>query len=668
MEGRKKSGKVIALVADDDERDKIEESFCVLKSVSAFLYDDNYTLFRHGSHRLPADSLLEMVETDAGLNLIQSATVGVPALEKRQREIIVAEEKPILQVAKNTLDTFFPTRPESSSSSLVERRPTARTYCSVCSAAVTTAGDLCAVCSSIIGESVETAKAFEAQAATPLMHQSEQRPPLVSSPILVQSVAIASPAIYRLLSTDYLELKSRLTKAPVDVLCKYVDSQLTAFSHLDVGILGASLAHVASLTFKSYRTFPSTKESRPSFLLPPITRASMSPLSGKRDDNHVDENAINRSQSRLVSASQFLKLDDSDEESSVSTPQSQQFQSFHESQQPTYSSQFLPVPPKQLADRTNLSPPLRNEPLHRKACHNPFQPMIAPKSKRPLALYNGRISKPLMTTQPYNGQLPIAARSTISSLINGMRPNSKKTSCDLSPIVHSSSSPARDGDDDILCCACTSRISFDDNPIILCEGACKGASHIECYGLSTVPTNNFYCEGCLDCATDKTCVLCRVSGGLLRLSTCGSWTHPVCVLFTSELTVDETSMRANNLNKLDRERTNLVCLICRKQGAAVQCAFASCLCALHPHCALTSSFQMVVRMHEVRETVKYEIYCSKHKDNILFDGYTIISHTFDTLEEVAPKQNASKRRVMSSSFLVEDTPDNSIFVHKKRKR
>ena len=126
------------------------------------------------------------------------------------------------------------------------------------------------------------------------------------------------------------------------------------------------------------------------------------------------------------------------------------------------------------------------------------------------------------------------------------------------------------------------------------------------------------------------CGLCFKADGLMKRSTCGVWTHPVCVLFTCELTLDDNSGRANNLHSLDKARKNLVCRLCRVEGGAcVQCSVKDCFEAFHPYCAYTARQQMLVRMQEekrvvrngmgkgsseVVETNSYELYCNKHKD------------------------------------------------------
>jgi hypothetical protein len=100
----------------------------------------------------------------------------------------------------------------------------------------------------------------------------------------------------------------------------------------------------------------------------------------------------------------------------------------------------------------------------------------------------------------------------------------------------------------------------------------------------------------------------------MKRSTCAKWTHPVCVLFTPELTVCEQTNRPDNIASLLPDRGDLICRLCQKiGGASVQCCVKDCLYAYHPYCAYTARQQMVVRVDSATEAVTYELYCSKHK-------------------------------------------------------
>ena len=237
-------------------------------------------------------------------------------------------------------------------------------------------------------------------------------------------------------------------------------------------------------------------------------------------------------------------------------------------------------------------------------------------------------------------------------------------------------SDASDGSDTAnACCACLDHVSYEHDVIVFCEGLCGACIHVSCYGVlyDGVPEGDFYCEGCTHTlgitntsngsatradkrkakkeshrrSSKATCALCFRSGGLMTLSTTDAFVHPICVLFTPELTFCPETSRANNLASLDKDRKYIKCEVCQEiGGAVVQCAETCCLKAAHPFCAYEARRQMVVRVHNAEDGSQehqaaglgftqhhtqnihhkqnqencdggqyntYELYCAKHK-------------------------------------------------------
>jgi PHD-like zinc-binding domain len=146
----------------------------------------------------------------------------------------------------------------------------------------------------------------------------------------------------------------------------------------------------------------------------------------------------------------------------------------------------------------------------------------------------------------------------------------------------------------------------------------------------------------------------------VRKSECKKWTHPLCVLFINELTVD-SYIRANNLDCLSRDRKDLICLSCRVQGGGIiQCARPGCFCAYHPYCAFRDSQQLVVRLDTTNtfESIRYELYCMDHRDTLNTAGFTVISSIHDIIEKPITLKG-------ESSFCYDSTPDEPVI---KRKR
>ena len=172
------------------------------------------------------------------------------------------------------------------------------------------------------------------------------------------------------------------------------------------------------------------------------------------------------------------------------------------------------------------------------------------------------------------------------------------------------------------CAVCLSVESFDNDPIIFCDGeVCNNAVHQSCYGLKQVPENEFYCEPCELRLNTKSadgifpkCVLCFKRGGLLKRCLNNEWVHQICVLFTSELHLDDNMCFDGDLRLLNKDRHDLKCKICNVEGGAcIQCHVKTCLESFHPYCAFESRYQMIVRSCK-KDLFSYECYCRKHKD------------------------------------------------------
>ena len=75
---------------------------------------------------------------------------------------------------------------------------------------------------------------------------------------------------------------------------------------------------------------------------------------------------------------------------------------------------------------------------------------------------------------------------------------------DAEPAVeHISQGYHHDGDEDAHCCVCLHKDSYEDDPIIFCEGHCGFAVHQECYHLAQVPEDAFICDGCEHASRNK---------------------------------------------------------------------------------------------------------------------------------------------------------------------
>jgi hypothetical protein len=214
-------------------------------------------------------------------------------------------------------------------------------------------------------------------------------------------------------------------------------------------------------------------------------------------------------------------------------------------------------------------------------------------------------------------------------------------------------------DDNDFCAVC---IRFESDPgdeIVYCDGLCGECVHWRCYGLSEFPTGDFYCDACTRLRyrlrnhnhsnggltnlleqDDLRCFLCSNNKGLMKLSTCSRLTHPCCVLYCSELTVDEISMRPNNLCDMNTDRLQLQCIICKTTGrGVVQCAFGKCRISFHPYCAMRDGRLMLQRERGKHQAMIYEIFCHNHEHVVHMDCVT--SYVGGTSSQTRPVTGAT---------------------------
>ena len=138
------------------------------------------------------------------------------------------------------------------------------------------------------------------------------------------------------------------------------------------------------------------------------------------------------------------------------------------------------------------------------------------------------------------------------------------------------------------------------------------------------------------------------------------WVHPICVLFTPELTVDANSLRANNLKALDQDRRGVMCCVCRRfGGSAVQCTYADCMTAAHPYCAFISGKQLVVSSVDSNSAISsdsddkglnYEFLCPIHQDKLNFLSGEVLSCTIDASSKPFAGDHKSKLKPASKSI------------------
>ncbi|KAF4137151.1 PHD-zinc-finger like domain [Phytophthora infestans] len=160
-------------------------------------------------------------------------------------------------------------------------------------------------------------------------------------------------------------------------------------------------------------------------------------------------------------------------------------------------------------------------------------------------------------------------------------------------------------EEDESCAVCLESESYDDDPIVFCDG-CNVAVHQFCYGIRSVPHDKWFCDVCTDRRaggvnepkpSQPRCQLCPHRGGAYKRTTCGQWVHVQCFLWIPEFRVEQgrdDMLVLGNLSRLDPDRKTLDCCLChsRKGNGIIQCAHKRCLAAFHVSCAAFAHYRM----------------------------------------------------------------------------
>ncbi|ETP49934.1 hypothetical protein F442_04642 [Phytophthora nicotianae P10297] len=164
--------------------------------------------------------------------------------------------------------------------------------------------------------------------------------------------------------------------------------------------------------------------------------------------------------------------------------------------------------------------------------------------------------------------------------------------------------PSQQKEDDECCSVCLESESYDDDPIVFCDG-CNVAVHQFCYGIRVVPKDKWFCDVCTETRAgvneakpnQPRCQLCPHRGGAYKRTTCGQWIHVQCFLWIPEFRVeqgDNDMLVLGELNRLDPDRKTLDCSLCHstKGNGIIQCAHKRCLTAFHVSCAAFAHYRM----------------------------------------------------------------------------
>ncbi|GFR51514.1 hypothetical protein Agub_g13929 [Astrephomene gubernaculifera] len=209
----------------------------------------------------------------------------------------------------------------------------------------------------------------------------------------------------------------------------------------------------------------------------------------------------------------------------------------------------------------------------------------------------------------------------------------------------------RTHDEEALCAICGDGQSVEPNMIVFCE-RCDIAVHQQCYGVHSIPADEWLCWPCrlyeesqrangvpqseirpkrweMDArgitnadlpggSPAAGCCLCPVRQGAFKRTTDGkAWCHVVCGLWHEGpvvLPVDSPDA-VDNVGAIKAERWRSQCALCQRvAGAVVKCNFGHCQATFHPLCGRRNGNYLVARLQPGSRTLRYRAYCHNHSE------------------------------------------------------
>ncbi|VDK83417.1 unnamed protein product [Litomosoides sigmodontis] len=214
--------------------------------------------------------------------------------------------------------------------------------------------------------------------------------------------------------------------------------------------------------------------------------------------------------------------------------------------------------------------------------------IIMPKLRNYQADRLDRIFLSKLNERRSAGGLALISEKTFGEVID-------KLEAIFNDLISSVASPITSADaefDENVCCdICRQPDYEDDDKIIFCDG-CNVGVHQSCYGLDSVPSDEWLCQKCMLLGYNALpqCVLCPLTGGAMKCTREGdTWAHVACALWIYEVRFADVVHREPiaNICDIPYGRWTLRCSVCgTKQGACIQCSVETCTTAFHVCCAL----------------------------------------------------------------------------------
>eukprot|EP00116_Pleurobrachia_bachei_P004087 sb/3464349/ len=172
-------------------------------------------------------------------------------------------------------------------------------------------------------------------------------------------------------------------------------------------------------------------------------------------------------------------------------------------------------------------------------------------------------------------------------------------------------------DDTVSCDVCKDVYSEPDNEMIFCD-SCNICVHQGCYGITNVPTGEWFCAPCKARCPTPVCLLCLHGEGAFKATSNGEWVHVFCALWIPEVGFGnvEKMEPITRIKQIHPSRWAGSCSFCQeKVGACIQCSGEECYTSFHPSCAYDNRCYMKTCYGDTEnDAVENFAYCLKHTE------------------------------------------------------
>lgn len=167
------------------------------------------------------------------------------------------------------------------------------------------------------------------------------------------------------------------------------------------------------------------------------------------------------------------------------------------------------------------------------------------------------------------------------------------------------------------CRVCFGTDGSELNPIVICE-LCGLAVHKCCYGIDTIPDDDWHCDPCANPAESRPeheCLLCPVSGFAFKPSDAGGPVHLTCALWNPIAHVADvvTMSPIAGVASAIEASAGSVCSICKQRyGSTLPCSCEDVQCPETMHATCAWEHGLYMRVDAVGTDLYFYLFCESH--------------------------------------------------------